>query len=146
MKFSLSSLLLPLALSSVPVLCQNIAIGVPADLTSVHAGSKLNVEVDRPDTLSGSTEVAVVIGVNSCGSTSCPPPADILGTLLYNGPYNPQFAPDSPPFKPPHQNFTVTIPSNFPKGRALLAVYHIALIGAGRAPFNEIKNVTLNIL
>ncbi|KAF4617367.1 hypothetical protein D9613_006158 [Agrocybe pediades] len=144
MRFSLTSLLLPLTLS-ISALSQTIAIGAPADLSSVHAGSNLNVEVDRPNSLSGSTEVAIVIAINSCHNTTCVPPDAILGSILYNGPYKPALQ-NAAPFKPPHQNFTVKIPESLQKGRAQLAVYHVALIGAGPAPFTETRNVTLNIL
>ncbi|KAF8956514.1 hypothetical protein BDZ97DRAFT_1592478, partial [Flammula alnicola] len=126
-------------------LTQRIAIGYPSDGTSVAAGSNVTVEIDRPDTLSGSTEVAVVIAVNSCHNTTCIPPNDILGSILYNGPYNPQFQPSAPASKPPHQNFTVTIPPAVAKGRAQLAVFHVSLIGAGPEPFTETQNITLNI-
>ncbi|KDR82928.1 hypothetical protein GALMADRAFT_206658 [Galerina marginata CBS 339.88] len=146
MKFSFSTASLSLLLGSISALSQSIRIGFPSDGASVHAGSKLTVEVDRPDTLTGSTEVAVVIALNSCHNTTCIPPKDILGSILYNGPYNPQFQSTAPPSKPPHQNFTVTIPSAIGKGRAQLAVFHVSLVGAGPEPITEIKNVTLNVL
>ncbi|KAF8157503.1 hypothetical protein BJ912DRAFT_866971, partial [Pholiota molesta] len=94
------------------------------------------------DTLSGSTEVAVVLAIVSCHNTTCLPPDDILGSILYNGPYNPQFS-STAHSKPPHQNFTVTIPASIGKGRAQLAAFHVSLIGAGPEPFSETKNITL---
>ncbi|KAJ6551772.1 hypothetical protein B0H19DRAFT_882498, partial [Mycena capillaripes] len=125
---------------------QSAVIGAPADGTTVQAGSNITVEVDRPDTLTGSTEVAVVIGIFPCGSTNsvCPGPSEVLGTILYNGPFNPQFQNDSRS-KPPHQNFTVTIPDFIPTGKAQLGVAHFTLIGAGQFPFLETLNVTLNV-
>lgn len=129
---------------------QRVAIGFPVDRTAATAGSNIIVEIDRPvclsslsgnlsdltlvnfnsqDTLSASTEVAVVIAINSCHNTTCIPPADILGSILYNGPYSPKFQPTAPASLPPHQNFTVTIPAALPKGPAQLAVFHVSLIG-----------------
>ncbi|KAF8885679.1 hypothetical protein CPB84DRAFT_1788127 [Gymnopilus junonius] len=144
MKFSFATTLASLLLATTTVLSQTIAIGYPQDGASVTPGSNITVEVDRPDTLSGSQEVAVVIGINSCRNTTCIPPDEILGSILYDGGYNPQFTSNAP-FKPPHQNFTVTIPSFLAKGRAQLAVFHVSLIGAGFAPFTEIKNITVNV-
>lgn len=88
------------------------------------------------NSLSASAEVAIVIGLMSCPSTSspCPSPDDRLGTILYNGPYHPQYQSNSPHWKPPHQNFTIAIPTNVPAGNAQLNVAHIGLIGV-RLPF-----------
>ncbi|PPR04730.1 hypothetical protein CVT26_012865 [Gymnopilus dilepis] len=144
MKFSLAAALSSLLLASTTVLSQRIAIGFPYDGAAVTAGSNITVEVDRPDTLTGSQEVAVVIGINSCRNTTCIPPDEILGSILYDGGYNPQFASNAPT-KPPHQNFTVNIPSNLEKGLAQLAVFHVSLVGAGFAPFTEIQNVTVKV-
>ncbi|KAJ7653161.1 hypothetical protein DFH06DRAFT_1204857 [Mycena polygramma] len=129
---------------------QSVAIGAPADGTTVQPGSNITVEIDRPDTLSGSTEVAVVIGFWVCGESPasvCPPPSDVLGSILYNGPYDPQFRNNgTPPNKPPYQNFTVTIPSTAQSGKAQLGVAHLSLIGAGQFPFLETRNITLNVV
>jgi hypothetical protein len=81
------------------------------------------------DTLTGSTEVAVVIGFWHCGGATsiCPAPSDVLGSILYNGPYDPEF--HTGVAKPPHQNFTVTIPSTAQAGKAQLSVAHFSLVG-----------------
>ncbi|KJA23220.1 hypothetical protein HYPSUDRAFT_201519 [Hypholoma sublateritium FD-334 SS-4] len=143
MKLALSALLSALLVGCAAA--QRVAVGFPADRTAAAAGSSITVEIDRPDTLSASTEVAVVIAINSCHNTTCIPPADILGSILYNGPYSPKFQPTAPASLPPHQNFTVTIPAALPKGPAQLAVFHVSLIGAGPEPFTEIQNITLII-
>ncbi|KAF8878441.1 hypothetical protein BD779DRAFT_1474796 [Infundibulicybe gibba] len=144
MKFASTSVLFGL-ISATLVAAQNVAIGFPADGAAVTAGTNVTVEIDRPNSLSGSTEVAVVIGLQSCPTTDCASPSSILGTILYNGPYSPAFQPGAPGFKPPHQNFTVLIPSTAQKGRARLGVAHMSLIGAGLAPFMETLNVSLTI-
>ncbi|KAF9485771.1 hypothetical protein BDN70DRAFT_847172 [Pholiota conissans] len=87
MKFILPSIVSALFIGS--ALAQTVAIGFPFDGASVKAGKNITVEIDRPDTLSGSTEVAVVLGLVSCPNSACPPPGEILGSILYNGPYNP---------------------------------------------------------
>ncbi|KAJ7143709.1 hypothetical protein C8R44DRAFT_657321 [Mycena epipterygia] len=70
---------------------QSIKIGAPVRGSTVHRGSKVVVEVDRPDTLTGSTEVAIVIGFQSCSQYPCSSPMDRIGNILYNGSYDPQF-------------------------------------------------------
>ncbi|KAJ4482014.1 hypothetical protein J3R30DRAFT_3699343 [Lentinula aciculospora] len=127
------------------VLAQNVIVGLPTDESTVPAGSNLTVRIDRPDTLSGSTEVALVMGISPCGSLPCPGPSNILGTILYNGPFNPQFSIPSNSL-PPHENFTVSIPEGFVKGRTQFGVLHVSLIGAGLAPFLETLNTTLMIV
>ncbi|KAJ7729797.1 hypothetical protein B0H16DRAFT_225176 [Mycena metata] len=123
---------------------QNIAIGSPADGSTVQAGSNISVEVDRPDTLTGSIEVAVVIAFLSCnGRPACPVASEVLGSILYNGPFNPQFV--TGVSRPPHQNFTVTVPSTVSSGPAQLAVSHFSLVGAGPFTFLETLNITLNV-
>ncbi|EEB86993.1 hypothetical protein MPER_15865, partial [Moniliophthora perniciosa FA553] len=80
------------------------------------------------DTLSGSKEVAIVLALQSCPSSSCSTPEDFLGSLLYEGPFDPQFS-DPADRLPPHQNFTVQIPENMQARRAQLALVHFSLIG-----------------
>ncbi|KAF9072346.1 hypothetical protein BDP27DRAFT_1382179 [Rhodocollybia butyracea] len=143
MKLSLPLFTTVLALTSASV-AQNVAVGSPADGTSVPAGSNMTVRIDRPDSLSASEEVAVVMGLWSCGANPCPGPANVMGTILYNGPFNPQFSTPQNAL-PPHQNFTVAIPASFPKGPAQLGVAHVALIGAGLAPFMQTLNQTIVI-
>ncbi|KAJ6555134.1 hypothetical protein DFH09DRAFT_987594 [Mycena vulgaris] len=126
-------------------LAQSIEIGAPLPGMTVKAGSKITVEVDRPLTLTGSTEVAIVIGFLNCFSPApCPSPMDRIGSILYKGRYNPQFH-NVTGHKPPHQNFTVTIPRSASAGKAQLSVIHLNLIGAGPFPFLESRNLTLMV-
>lgn len=48
MKFNLSSIVASVALLAVPALGQRARLSYPHDGTTVHAGSNLVVEVDRP--------------------------------------------------------------------------------------------------
>ncbi|KAG6902359.1 hypothetical protein C0995_001156 [Termitomyces sp. Mi166 len=146
MKFKLTFIAATISVLIFAAEAQRAAIGYPPDGTSITAGSELTVEVDRGNSLSSSTEVAVVIAVLSCPTSGCLPVGDGMGTVLYNGGYDPQYHPEAPFYKPPHQNFTVTIPSTIPKGKAQLGVVHLSLIGALLAPFIETLNVTLNVI
>ncbi|THU95207.1 hypothetical protein K435DRAFT_798290 [Dendrothele bispora CBS 962.96] len=109
-------------------LAQSANIGFPTDGTSVPAGSSLNVDVIRPDTISSSEEAGIVLGLASCGQNpqGCLPASATMGQVLYNGDFNPQFGNE---FQP-HQNITVQIPADFPKGPAQLNFAHFFLLGA----------------
>ncbi|KAF8991184.1 hypothetical protein BDQ17DRAFT_1333028 [Cyathus striatus] len=133
-----------LLLTSLPLaFAQRAVISSPADGSTVSRGQSVVVEVDRPNFLINAEEVAVVLGLQYCVPT-CAPPTDIMGAILYNGPYNPQYS--SPPdAKPPHQNFTIVIPQSATVGKAQLGLAHFRLLGAGLAPFIETFNITLNI-
>ncbi|KAF9565783.1 hypothetical protein CPC08DRAFT_159254 [Agrocybe pediades] len=146
MKLSVPSALSLLIIAQI-VVSQSVEIGAPANHTSVRAGSYLVVEVDRPDTLTPSIEVAVAIGVASCSQGLCSLPSNepVLGTTLYNGPYHPEFNPEYDG-KPPHQNFSVVIPETFPKGPARLVLLHVALVGAENEILTQLRNVTLQVL
>ncbi|KAJ7621003.1 hypothetical protein FB45DRAFT_928101 [Roridomyces roridus] len=138
---------LPLvALLATTALAQNCVIGGPKNGTHVKPGKNITVEVDRPDSLTGSTEVAIIIGFMSCvgfPNSQCPPPDELIGSVLYNGPYNPQFHTNVTPTKPPYQNFSVMIPTTARKGVAQLSVTHVSLVGAGPFPLLESLNVSL---
>jgi len=140
-----SALFSLLAVATTAVVAQTADIGAPADMTEVPAGSNFTAMIERPDSLTGSTEIAVVIGLLTCPE-ECPTPAQEMGTILYNGPFDPQFttAPGTGAL-PPHQNFTLTVPASFPKGNAQMGVAHFALVGASEFPFLETLNTTIVI-
>ncbi|KAH7910768.1 hypothetical protein BJ138DRAFT_1152242 [Hygrophoropsis aurantiaca] len=123
-------------------LAQGAVIGYPPQGTSVSPGSSLTVQVERPNSLTGSEEVAVVIGIQSCATRACISPAEYMGSILYNGPFAPQYY---DPEDPPYQNFTVQIPSTLASGTALIGVAHLTLTGAGLYPFLEVLNRTITI-
>jgi hypothetical protein len=96
--------------------------------------SNFTLELDRPSTLTPSIEVAIVIGLRPCGNTTCAPISDKgVGDILYNGPYHPQYD-DPSDGKPPHQNFTLTVPQYTVSGGALLTVSHFAIVGVSTRP------------
>ncbi|KAF8260455.1 hypothetical protein EI94DRAFT_1748330 [Lactarius quietus] len=131
MKFASFLTLASLAVSA--AFAQTIKIGYPHHHTHIIPGKNLTVQVERPDTLTPSQDVAI--------------PSDVLGTTLYAGPYNPQFPTFQTPHNDPQQNFTVTVPSSFKAHHmAQLAVSHLTLVGAGPAPLFEIKHVTLKVV
>ncbi|RDB18469.1 hypothetical protein Hypma_000294 [Hypsizygus marmoreus] len=126
---------------------QRSFIGNPQDGATVTGGRRTVVQVVRPDSLQGSTEVGIVIGLQSCPITNpfpCAPPNEQVGTILYKGKYKPKL--HEQPGRP-YQNFTVTIPdADYFVGRAQLSVVRFHLIGAGPSPVLELNNITLNVV
>ena len=70
--------------------------------------------------------MAVAIGIVSCGSHGCYPADDEMGTILFNGKFNPVY---HEYYMPPYQNYTVKVPSTFTEGTAHINVAHVSLIG-----------------
>jgi len=134
--------LLAAPLLACSVLAQRSFITFPADGSTVVAGRRTVVQVTRPNSLQGSVEVGLVIGLQVCQSGTCAPPNQQIGTVLFNGQYSPKL--HEQPGRP-YQNFTVTIPSSFPKGKAQLATARLHLIGAGPSPTLELNNITLTV-
>ncbi|OBZ66816.1 hypothetical protein A0H81_13332 [Grifola frondosa] len=139
-----------LACFTASALAQRIAIGAPARFSTVARGSNITVEVDKPNALTGSKDIAIVIGLVSCNGhekNECASfdVTQVVGQILYSGPYKPQYETQQPgvPFKPPYQNFTVQVPATFQKGQASLSVSHFSLVGAGPYPFLDVQNTTL---
>ncbi|KAH0826866.1 hypothetical protein J3R83DRAFT_4404 [Lanmaoa asiatica] len=134
--------LFTLFLFATAVFAQGAVIGLPMAQQTVSAGDNLVVQVQRPNTLTGSEEVAVAIGLQSCPNRPCTPPSSFMGSILYNGPFDPVY---HEPYLPPYQNFTVQVPSSVATGTALIGVAHVTLIGAGLYPFLETLNQTIII-
>ncbi|KAF8218120.1 hypothetical protein K438DRAFT_1796336 [Mycena galopus ATCC 62051] len=134
---------IPLSALLTTVFSQSAYIGAPANGSTVHRGSNITVEIDRPDSLTGSTEIAIVIGLLFCGGTrsTCLPPSSTLGTILYSGGYAPEVHTGVA-----KQNFTVEIPSTAQVGKSQLGLAHFSLVGAGEFPVLETRNITLNVV
>ncbi|KDR82929.1 hypothetical protein GALMADRAFT_238600 [Galerina marginata CBS 339.88] len=120
-------------------------IGFPPSGTSVTPGKHLTVQVVRPNSIQGSTEAGLVIGLLTCtfNPNGCPPPNAQVGTILFNGKFSPTIH-EIP--GQPYQNFTVTIPTGFTTGTAQLSTNRFHLIGAGPSPILESNAVTLTVV
>ena len=79
----------------------------------------------------------MVISMLQCApNAACDPPSEILGNILYVGPFDPEFpSVFTPPFDQPQQNFSVQVPSYFQSGNQVqLAVTLLTLIGVSGSP------------
>jgi len=135
---------------AVSAYAQSIVIAGPPEGFTVIAGQTFVVDIARPNTLSSSQEVSVAIGIVPCaqfvGGCAANNVTDILGDVLYAGPYSPTHHPGTPPQDIEfYQNFTLTVPANFLTGQATLNVAHFSLIGASLSPNLEVKNITINV-
>ncbi|CAA7262901.1 unnamed protein product [Cyclocybe aegerita] len=132
-------------LGAVGAAAQASFIGYPPAGSSIHPGQEITVQVVRPNSIQGSIEVGMIIGLLDCQFLPCPPPNARVGTILFNGDFAPQLH-EQPGM--PYQNFTVTIPSAdfLPDNVAQLGVVRFHLIGAGPSPVLEFNNVTLGIV
>ncbi|KLO10786.1 hypothetical protein SCHPADRAFT_832036 [Schizopora paradoxa] len=127
-------------------LAQRVAITYPNLGQNIPAGSSINVQVAEGLQLSSITEVGIAVTLQHCQQNPCEDVSNDLGIVFYSGPYqNQEFTPPSAPGWP-YQNFTVNVPSGFQKGPAVFSVAHAQLVGAGPEFFNEIENVTVNII
>ncbi|KAJ5217015.1 hypothetical protein N7468_010023 [Penicillium chermesinum] len=118
---------------------QSANFGLPAENVELKAGSETIVQIQRPNTLTSSTEIGVAIGL----STLDEPADEVFGTVLHTGPFEPKYHESR---SPPYQNFTVTIPEGTKKGKAHLTIAHATLIGAGPYPDLQTLNRTVTIV
>ncbi|KAI0695758.1 hypothetical protein C8T65DRAFT_833016 [Cerioporus squamosus] len=145
----LSYVIACLAASAASSLAQSIAIGAPAEWTTVKQGSNITVRVDKPLTMGNSIEVGIAIGLHPCGNSPCaanPDVANFIDPLLYVGPYTPQYHEIG---VQPYQNFTVTVPEYSypgPPQELSLNVAHFELVSAVLQPFVEVRNITLRLV
>ncbi|PYH98425.1 hypothetical protein BO71DRAFT_395222 [Aspergillus ellipticus CBS 707.79] len=127
---------------AVGALAQNAQLTLPVAGQSVKAGAQLTVQIQRPTPPTNTEEMAVAIGLQSCPDAACYPTSEMLGSLLYNGPYDPEY---HEYYLPQYQNFTVTIPAGTAAGKATLGVARSALTGASEVAFLQFLNQTITI-
>ncbi|KIM51719.1 hypothetical protein SCLCIDRAFT_142655 [Scleroderma citrinum Foug A] len=133
---------LALLLLAAVACAQSAVIGYPPNGYTVSPGASLTVQIQCPNSLTGSEEVAIVIGFQSCRTNGCISPSSFMGQILYNGPFEPQY---HEPMTPLYENFTVQVPSSAATGTALIGVVHVTLIGASYYPYMEVLNTTLTV-
>ncbi|KAI0357329.1 hypothetical protein OH77DRAFT_1422167 [Trametes cingulata] len=127
---------------------QQVIIAAPPAQATLFPGESVVVDIDRVPSLTGSQDVAVAIGIQTCvgrtpsGTCDGVDTGGDIGTPLFSGPYNPQ--PVGHGHSDLFQNYTVTIPDFLPAGPAVLTVAHFGLV-IGELAFLEIVNQTVVI-
>ncbi|KAG2121922.1 hypothetical protein DEU56DRAFT_833223 [Suillus clintonianus] len=131
------------ALMAASVCAQGAFINLPTPGSSITAGTNFTVQIGRPDTITGSQEISIVIGIQSCPTGNCLPLNWDLGTVLYAGPFNPQFGSGA---YDPYEDFSVQIPASFVTGQAQLGLAHFSLIGELFWPNLQLVNETVYVI
>ncbi|OOF98991.1 hypothetical protein ASPCADRAFT_127572 [Aspergillus carbonarius ITEM 5010] len=117
--------ILPLALCATTTLAQGIYINSPAAGSQLTAGSSITVQVARYNFIQSVAEIGLGIGISSC-TNGCSDPTAALGTLGYNGGYDPEFGPG---IHDQYENFTMTVPDI--TGPAQIGIVRAFLVGLG---------------
>nr|VWO96028.1 CP2 domain-containing protein [Ganoderma boninense] len=120
---------------------QGIKIAAPA--ANSHIVMTKTVLIDNSHT--PSTDVAVLIGLRSCGpSGDCDAIADsgALGTVLYKGMYEPISRTSGGSM---YQNYTVAVPDGFGTGSALLSVAHFYAGGVANSPTIDTAYIVVQV-
>ncbi|THU90307.1 hypothetical protein K435DRAFT_676271, partial [Dendrothele bispora CBS 962.96] len=81
------------ATCSLGVVGQPAFIESPTAGSTLQAGSNVIIRVEQPNSITRRVQVAIVLRFVSCPDNpqSCLPPDAGMGTVLYDGPFNPQF-------------------------------------------------------
>lgn len=65
-----------------------------------------------------------------------------MGTVLYNGPFDPQF---HETYLPPYQNFTLEIPEGVAAENGIVTVAHFSLVGVSKT-VPSVSNMRTNLI
>lgn len=125
------------------VYAQSAFINLPAPGSDITAGANFTVQIGFPDNLSSSDEISIVIAIQSCPTGNCFPVSEEMGTVLYAGPFNPQFGSGA---DDPYEDFSVQVPASFATGQAQLGLAHFNLIGAENFPSLQLVNETVYVV
>ncbi|KAI0086886.1 hypothetical protein BDY19DRAFT_907780 [Irpex rosettiformis] len=147
----LPTIALTLLASVLSATAQSAFIRTPANGSAISRGTNTTVQVTKPNSLTGSTSVALAIGLRSCEpSTTSPSPSclsipsdEFFGYVAYTGPFAPVYHETA---LPPYQNLTVYVPQGFAQGTAVLSIAHFVLVGAGPETILDVSNVTVTVV
>ncbi|KIJ57619.1 hypothetical protein HYDPIDRAFT_34936 [Hydnomerulius pinastri MD-312] len=136
--FSLKAAL-PLALLAAgSAFAQSTQLTLPAPGSTLTAGSEVTVQVGMGGYPENIDVVSIVIGLMPCYGGQCYGPNEFLGSILYQGPYNPVSGNY-------FENYTVTVPEGFPAGEATLGVINFFMVGASYEPVFDFLNETVYV-
>ncbi|KAI6107126.1 hypothetical protein EDD16DRAFT_1869584 [Pisolithus croceorrhizus] len=116
-------------------MAQSVSILAPPAGTTLTPGGNFTVALQMSDSLDNVDTVAVVIGLQSC--TPACSLYEYMGSVLYQGPYAPPGVAAA--------NFTVTVPSSFQSGAAILAADTLYLIGDEYQPVQDYVNQNVTV-
>ncbi|KAL1939936.1 hypothetical protein VTO73DRAFT_9636 [Trametes versicolor] len=127
---------------AVSTLAQGVSITQPPAGSTEKQGLPMTVVVQKQNSLTGSQDVAVAIGLQSCGTASCDSlPTESVGPLLFSG----EYAPKADASGNVTQNYIVRVPAGMGPGPARLSVAHFYILGASEMAPMDVAHTTLNI-
>ncbi|KAJ7600168.1 hypothetical protein C8J56DRAFT_1156658 [Mycena floridula] len=129
MKFLTSALCLASMISA-----QHISIAYPVSGADIEAGSVARVKVVVQKSLTSTTPIALLVGLESCPTGTCGSPSDRLGKLL------------STEVQSEDHSLDVTIPADTPTGTAQINVAFLILVGAASTPSLKTMSVPINVV
>ncbi|KAI6153001.1 hypothetical protein BKA82DRAFT_4085049 [Pisolithus tinctorius] len=119
-------------------LAQSMEILAPPAGTTLTPGNNFTVQLQMSNFPENIDVVAVVIGLQHCLGTQCDPPTEVMGSILYQGPF-------TPPVGQLTTNYSVAVPSSFSSGTAQLGVINFFMVGAGYMPVVQYLNETVTV-
>ncbi|KAG1733235.1 uncharacterized protein EDB91DRAFT_1226207 [Suillus paluster] len=125
------------------VCAQYANIDQPAPGSNITAGANFTVQIGMAIAPTNVEEIAIVIAIQSCPTGYCYNVSEDMGTVLYEGPYNPQLGPDAYDL---YQDFSVQVPASFATGQAQLGLAHFSLVGASYQPYFQLANQTVYVV
>ncbi|PPQ70184.1 hypothetical protein CVT26_014460 [Gymnopilus dilepis] len=112
----------------------NVNISTPHSGAKLVRGKQFTVQIIEPPSVApadGIQEIDYYIGIVTCTNSGCPSPSSgNLGDILFLGLYQPQGIIGNPPFPPTYQNFTLSVPSDIPAGKAAIQVQKVVFIAS----------------
>ncbi|KAK9365106.1 hypothetical protein V1509DRAFT_634204 [Lipomyces kononenkoae] len=126
-------------------LAQSAFIGIPVAGATLTSGANYTFQIQCPDSLTSSEQIAIVIGIQQCVGGQCASPDETMGAVLYNGLFDPQFHEAG---LPPYQNFTVQMPDTVSTSTesALVGLAHFALVGDSNIPLIDFQNQSVTLI
>ncbi|EKM56237.1 uncharacterized protein PHACADRAFT_253253 [Phanerochaete carnosa HHB-10118-sp] len=103
-------------------LAQRLHIQEPTAGQTVSGSGTIIVELEQDQSLGPLVQTSVLIAMNNCFDVCSEPDQWGPATVLYNGPFNPQFN-SSAPEKGHYQDFAIQLPG-FQSGGAIIQVAH----------------------
>ncbi|EMD34595.1 hypothetical protein CERSUDRAFT_116762 [Gelatoporia subvermispora B] len=134
-----------LAALAIGATAQTASFLIPQPNATIAPGSTVTIQIHQDESLSDDVQLGIAIGLATCFSGSCAnydPSQDGMGTILYNGPFNPQHDP-SDPEAGLQERFNLTFPGS--TGPSVLSVVQMQAVGAVKVPTFNVADVVIKI-
>ncbi|OCH86250.1 hypothetical protein OBBRIDRAFT_249953 [Obba rivulosa] len=124
---------------------QTASFLIPQPGATIAPGSTVTVQVHQDESTSDDVQLGIAIGLATCFSGTCAnydPAQDGMGTILYSGPFNPQFN-SSDPEAGLQESFTLTFPGS--TGPSVLSIAQMQAVGVNKIPTFNVVDVVIEM-